>query len=513
MNKTSQSLVPEQGRAARMNLKLSLVTCLYLLSRAGHSEDCDDVSLTAGGTWLDMVWSPYCGINNPHIVSHYTIIITDTTFFIYNQTMITYCNMMNCSTHIPGLHPCITYQVDLEVSLYNGSSYKYQPSTQRTTEVKPGRPRDMKVESSTLTNLRISWLPPIDSICTHSYIVCTHSLHTNTPTVQCSSTKSLSITIPSLTPCSQYMVEVIPVTVEGMRGMKAVLTTSTQMEQPDKAEITGYECGYDYIQLLWNMPHDSQVCVTGTGAECRVSSSQDPGMCARSGGEGSLDTTVVGLRECRVYDCRIQLLSGDRVTYSDIISACTWVRGVTISSPTRLSTWPGVTDITLLWSPPVQGDSCVDQYSVQCGPYHTIIPGNSTEYRVDNLEPCTPYTLAITPLSLHWGTPHNGTTAQIAGETLSTTPGQVGNLRQVSSTTTGVTIQWATPEYGGQCVTSYRVRVEGGGEGHHYDTREVEIIDCLECGTEYNVTVWAVGRDGGVGEGVMIQVDTEDCPA
>ena len=150
-------------------MKFSLLTCLCLLPRGVYSEDCGDISLTSGSAWLDMSWALYCGIDDPYTVSHYTILITDITFFIYNQTMVTYCNMINCSTHIPGLHPCITYQVDLEVDLYNGSSYKYQPSTQRTAEVKPGRPRDLKVESSTLTSLTISWLPPVDSICTHYY--------------------------------------------------------------------------------------------------------------------------------------------------------------------------------------------------------------------------------------------------------------------------------------------------------------------------------------------------------
>ena len=157
-------------------------------------------------------------------------------------------------------------------------------------------------------------------------------------------------------------------------------------------------------------------------------------------------------------------------------------------------------DHAILWSPPIQGHHCVDQFVLQWVPYHsstisddstnhidisgdsknhtmisgdstyhTIIPGDSTEYLLDNLDPCTPYRVSLTPLSLYWGSVQNGSSAEITAETLAISPGPVGDLRQVSSTPTSVTIGWTRPAVGGQCVGGYRVMVEEGAGEHRYE--------------------------------------------
>ena len=144
------------------------------------TEDCNTLHLKTGATWLDMDWSLFCGLTDTTSVQAYTIYITDMTSFTFNETLTYYCPMMNCSIHMMGLHPCITYQADLQLEMLNGSSYTYLPSTARTEEVRPGKPRHIRIEEATPTSLTISWSPPLDSICVHSYLTCIHLLYSST---------------------------------------------------------------------------------------------------------------------------------------------------------------------------------------------------------------------------------------------------------------------------------------------------------------------------------------------
>ena len=493
------------------------------------TEDCNSLQVKTGATWLDMTWSLYCGLTDPTSAKVYIISITDMSSFTFNETLTTFCPMMNCSMSIPGLHPCITYQISMLLQLINGSSYTYLPATAITEEIKPGKPRDIKQDEATETSMTVSWSPPGDGICVHSYLVCTHMLYSsNTSIAQCFNTAAVSTTISSLLPCMQYMVEVIPRTAGGLSGGRAVLTAGTQMKQPDKPGHVQsdpfLDSGYDYVDLTWSEPSSNPQCVTGTGVGCRRSDSQSPAQCTGGGrrGDGPFTSTVVGLRECTVYDCWVQF-AGISPTYSDTVQTCTGVRGVTISPPTRMISQPGVTDITLIWSPPVQSHTCVDQYALlwqteneESSKTEILLPGESSEYRLEHLEPCTPYTLSLTPVSIHWGKHQNGSMATISEDTLPTTPGPVQDIIQVNCTQTSVTIEWSYPAFAARCVTSFNLMVEGGDlagdcRGGMATLQTRRVIDCLMCGNTYMVTVWAVGRDGVEGEGVELEVWTEEC--
>ena len=99
-----------------MTMKISLLILLSICvnnTTCSPSDSCNSLQVNTGSDWLDMEWSLYCGLTDPASVKAYTVSVTDTTSFIFNETLTYYCPMMNCSIHISGLHPCITYQADL----------------------------------------------------------------------------------------------------------------------------------------------------------------------------------------------------------------------------------------------------------------------------------------------------------------------------------------------------------------------------------------------------------------
>ena len=123
-----------------------------------------------------------------------------------------------------------------------------------------------------------------------------------------------------------------------------------------------------------------------------------------------------------MYDCKVKLTAGTSSTYSEAVKTCTGVKGVAISRPTRLLAQPGVAYITLVWSPPTEGHSCVDQYALQWkvkedhfSRVEIILPGNTSEYQIDHLEPCASYSFILTHLSIYWGKQQNGSKAEISG--------------------------------------------------------------------------------------------------
>ena len=176
-----------------------------------------------------------------------------------------------------------------------------------------------------------------------------------------------------------------------------------------------------------------------------------------------------------------------------------------------------------MWSPPEQSHACVDQYALvwqedeeESSKTEILLAGDSSEYLLEHLQPCTTYSFILTPVSLYWGKHQNGSQATISQETHHTTPGPVQDLVKVDSTQTSFTIQWSQPAFASRCVTSFDLMIEGGnfaGNCKDGETRlqTLHVMDCLVCGNTYKVTVWAVGREGEEGEGVQLDVQTENC--
>ena len=88
-----------------MTQRICLIVFIILLPRTVLCDSCNTVQMTGGDTWLDLTWSLYCGVDSPDTVMSYTLIISDITFFTFNQSMSLYCSMMNCSA----LHTSLDY--------------------------------------------------------------------------------------------------------------------------------------------------------------------------------------------------------------------------------------------------------------------------------------------------------------------------------------------------------------------------------------------------------------------
>ena len=232
--------------------------------------------------------------------------------------------------------------------------------------------------------------------------------------------------IQNVSACSDIQVMVSPFYGNDSRQAYGVVNSGrTGWEEPGRpTDLWSPFRGFDYIELEWRDTEDLS-CVRGLSINC-IASSHDslgltalPSVSARKG-------RVTHLSPCTNYTCTVAYPDQDNAwsITSDPVSQSTWVRGVTISRPTKLQLYTVARDLHLAWAGPEEGGGCVTEYSLTytnlntSQQYNHSVPASSPYLHVlSDVEPGAQYNIRLAARSKGWGDDVMG---EIAEETVDT---------------------------------------------------------------------------------------------
>ena len=228
--------------------------------------------------------------------------------------------------------------------------------------------------------------------------------------------------IQNVSACSDIQVMVSPFYGNDSRQAYGVVNSGrTQWSQPGPPrDLRSTYRGFDYIELEWRDSEDLS-CVRGVSINCLAVSGDhslaytgQPSVSARKG-------RVTHLSPCTNYTCRVSYpdqQSSWSIT-SEPVTASTWVRGVSISRPTKLQTYMVGRDLHLAWGGPEQGGVCVTEYSLSYTNLNTSqqfnhsVPADSPYLHLHQVvQPGAQYNIRLAARSRGWGDDVTGDTAQ-----------------------------------------------------------------------------------------------------
>jgi len=496
-----------------------------------ESQHCDnEITATSGVTWINVSWSHLCEVEDPTAVSYYHLLFKDNTASIYHQDTIHHCKEENCHFYFNNARPCIDYTIHLW-AIVGEQNYTYTSVDIRTGDEIPSSPTHLTVRSVSQTNVFLSWMLPNEGeYCVDSYNVCWDSTHTRDISCQDTSTSFTNMTISTLQPCSEYRIQVKPVTRDGSHGPSAIVVART-MGDPGKPEnIQAVDYGSDYITLIWKQPSK---CVRGLGVFCQewdsLPTTLTPSFSQSSTVENLVDVegvkpeeymegveaenTIQNLKECTMYTCWVQYPHTEQgYVESDRVTEKTWVTGISITAPTHIETLPGLEHVQVSWNAPEKGARCVDGYQLKWketgeSEWNTL-PDMVKSYStiIENVRPCTELLVRVYGVSWNWGQDKVGKGGEVTVNTSHRAPGPVTNLQVVSSFADSVIVSWEDPLDDPQCIHRYDTRLAGNiqddcdsnveTDSQEYIGNTQYMLKCLICEELYNFTVWAVDAVG-----------------
>ena len=228
--------------------------------------------------------------------------------------------------------------------------------------------------------------------------------------------------IETLSACSDYQVMVSPFYSNDSRQAYGVVNSGrTGWQEPGRPrDLRSTYRGFDYIEVEWTDTEDLS-CVRGVSINC-IAGSQDnslavtgqPSVSARKG-------RVTHLSPCTNYTCTVAYpdQEGGWSLTSESVTQSTWVRGVTISRPTKLQHFIVGRDLHLAWGGPEEGGGCVTEYSLTYTNLNTTqqfnitVPADSPYLHVlSEVESGVQYNIRLAGESKGWGDEVTGDTAQ-----------------------------------------------------------------------------------------------------
>ena len=510
-----------------------LVLLLLLLSPSILCSPCDETSVVAGDTWINISWSLHCDMTSPDLVSYYHLALVDTTAGIYNQDTNQYCLEQECSFLFTLARPCIHYNISLQlIGLEEGVTYDYSGNSVTTEEEPVTAPRALSSTGTTEDSISLSWFPPATGqFCVVSYQVCATSTADPTAVTCDETTNTMNYTLTKVLPCTKYKVVVTPISRAGTGLSDSIIATTEDVDPAKPGEVTVSDFGNDFIELEWVKPGTNKQCVKGLGVFCEQSlaptttttittagpTSSTPPLTGWNTRETSV-SAVSSLDACRNYTCWVAYpdTKNDWVR-SETISQSTWVKGVVISEPTNVTAMLGTRFMQVSWGAPMESSQCVDNYLLSwvdkegSGEHNsTSVTADIFSYNIEDLHPCREYTVDIKTVSTSWGQDKTGQSFTSSWTTLVETPGPVTDLTVKDVTEDSFTVTWSRPGFEPQCVHHYDHGYEGpSGDGcTQPQVEEGDLqayVGCLKCGSSYKFSVWAVDAEGH--HGLPVELD------
>ena len=228
--------------------------------------------------------------------------------------------------------------------------------------------------------------------------------------------------IRNLSACSDYQVMVSPFYGNDSRQAYGVVNSGrTEFLEPGRPrDLRSTYRGYDFIELEWTDTEDLS-CVRGVSISCLASSEDDSLWLAGQPSVSGRKGRVSHLAPCTNYSCSVAYpdQAGSWSLTSPPVTQSTWVRGVTISRPTKLQHYLVGRDLHLAWAGPEEGGGCVTEYSLSYTNLNTSqqfnlsLPASSPHLHVlRDVESGAQYNIRLAARSTGWGDEVTGETAE-----------------------------------------------------------------------------------------------------
>ena len=438
---------------------LILPTSSVLAQTSETEPDCN-ITATFGSTMINVSWEP-CGAIGTN-VHHYDIFLVDIVLFTFDVEATVECRKEQCEYTFGLVKPCLEYNISLVMTLNNGTNntnntaYNYNTLTGRAGEEIPtavtlnGVTTGFSVDSTTESSMTISWFPPETGIlnikyifsnvlynfysrgkyCVKGYLISWwksygSDLPVNKDNVTIDKISEVvekqTFVIQNVSACSDYQVMVSPFYSNDSRQAYGVVNSGkTGWKEPGRPrDLSSTYRGYDYIELEWTDTEDLS-CVRGLSINC-IAGSQDSLGFTRQPPVSPRKGRVTHLSPCTNYTCTVAYPDQDNAwsIRSDPVNQSTWVRGVTISRPTKLQLYTVGRDLHLAWAGPEEGGGCVTEYSLtytNLNSSHQLnhtVPAHSPYLHVlPDIEPGVQYNILLAPRSKGWGDDVTGETAE-----------------------------------------------------------------------------------------------------
>ena len=219
-----------------------------------------------------------------------------------------------------------------------------------------------------------------------------------------------SVIIADLFPCTNYQVQVTPVTKDDVHGPSSFSSSVTMTSNPGRpANLSIYWVGSDFVEMEWLDTMENPQCIRGVATYCQETTEMRSD-CGYSRGRdvGVRRGRVNHLSPCTGYKCKAAYSDNEDTgewIESDTCVVTTWARGVDISAPTRVNYNynPVNANILVTWGGPVSGFRCVTDYLIKVdgpgGNYEEEVAGDTFNYNIENAQSGSEYKVTIITMS------------------------------------------------------------------------------------------------------------------
>ena len=230
-----------------------------------------------------------------------------------------------------------------------------------------------------------------------------------------------SYLISNLSACSEYQLMVTPLYSQSNKLGHGVVHSGTRTLHQDPGpprDLAVTYRGYDFLELEWRDTEDTS-CVRGVSVSCSVQSGEGGAVVSSGPADEARKGRVTHLAPCTEYSCSVAYPDKDGAwSIVSSVTDYTWVKGVTISRPTRVRYYMAARDLHVTWGGPELGGKCVTEYVITYSGTSVSVSADSPySHVISDILPSTFYNISLTASSSGWGDDVTGDTINFTVDT------------------------------------------------------------------------------------------------
>ncbi|XP_042873279.1 von Willebrand factor A domain-containing protein 7-like [Penaeus japonicus] len=461
-----------------------------------------------GETWVLLRWE----ITSSDLDLHkYRLLINND----FSQEFL--CRETICHHNVTYLDPCSLQTFELTPYFYVGEDDRAgQPAFTKanTLDTDPEAPSNGVQLNNTLTTITVSW-EAVNSKCISQFEVCYRPFGFEATKI-CERTALATYTLQGIEACAVYEVSVRALSPSGRRSQSLDFFVNSADAEPDAPRNVLVDLvREDSVTITWDDPLLRVQCidryVISYGEVTNTVHAT-----ALINARGQHYATVYPLLPCTNYTIDVSAVSKTGKIGPGVRREAATLEDPDPEPVTSLLVSDVTTSSLLVsWA---SLEKCIDHYHVcyyePSTPYETCQDVGEKELHLQDLNPCTSYTVLVSTVSIS-GIVSNRTT--LSSRTLDVQPGEPQNLRATEVTAHTVQINYDPPTTNPQCANEYdiqQIRLDTYRSATEPEYQHENIFQELEACTNYELRVRAVSSEGQASAWVSTNISTtEDLPS